>query len=128
MDYNTLQPGLARRLAYSRSLPRINTSPIPRRPIIIFQEPQNSFSYEVLSELKDIYIGLVSSELVKSTRVEINFIEENFCVVCQENISTNHFTDDCIMRTLPCNHCFHVKCIDNWFIGKKCCPTCKNEL
>ena len=33
------------------------------------------------------------------------------------------------LRTLPCNHSFHSKCIDRWLLGQHRCPLCnKNPL
>ena len=31
------------------------------------------------------------------------------------------------MRT-PCNHVFHAICLENWFLRKKECPNCRNDL
>ena len=31
------------------------------------------------------------------------------------------------MRT-PCNHFFHTKCLEKWFLRKKECPTCRYNL
>eukprot|EP00980_Cylindrotheca_fusiformis_P001493 scaffold346_cov116-Cylindrotheca_fusiformis.AAC.7 len=53
---------------------------------------------------------------------------DHFCVICME-----HFVDGDRLRVLPCNHSFHVGCIDRWLSGShsefECftsgCPTCK---
>ena len=31
------------------------------------------------------------------------------------------------MRT-PCNHIFHAICLEKWFLRKKECPNCRNDL
>lgn len=36
----------------------------------------------------------------------------NFCVICMD-----HFVDGDRLRVLPCNHSFHVGCIDRWLSG-----------
>jgi hypothetical protein len=57
-------------------------------------------------------------------------IEQNECVICLE-----HFCHGDRLRVLPCNHSFHVGCIDRWLSGshsfQDCdtsgCPTCKKH-
>jgi hypothetical protein len=52
------------------------------------------------------------------------------CVICLE-----HFVDGDRLRVLPCDHSFHVGCIDRWLSGshsfQDCytsgCPTCKKR-
>jgi len=56
--------------------------------------------------------------------------EQNVCVICLE-----HFVNGDRLRVLPCNHSFHVGCIDQWLSGsqsfEECytagCPTCKKR-
>jgi hypothetical protein len=57
-------------------------------------------------------------------------IEQDECVICLE-----HFGHGDRLRVLPCNHSFHVGCIDRWLSGshsfQDCdtsgCPTCKKH-
>ncbi|KAB2595156.1 hypothetical protein D8674_030606 [Pyrus ussuriensis x Pyrus communis] len=46
-----------------------------------------------------------------------------YCVVClQEVIEGQRY------RKLPiCNHCFHVSCIDTWFLSHSTCPLCRTD-
>jgi len=52
------------------------------------------------------------------------------CIICLET-----FKDGDILRVLPCNHLFHMGCIDHWLLGTysydECfttgCPTCKKK-
>lgn len=139
MNYRTLQPGLERRLSYARELRQRSLPEVVRQPngSVIFNQVHrrrieelddfNSFSYEVLSELKNVNVGLIHHGLV-DTKIKINLLSDNFCVICQELISTNSFDDKSISRVLKCSHCFHIQCIDTWFINSKCCPTCKKEV
>lgn len=54
----------------------------------------------------------------------------NVCVICLEN-----FVEGDRLRVLPCDHSFHVGCIDKWLSGScsfdEChttgCPTCKKR-
>ncbi len=56
--------------------------------------------------------------------------EDEMCVICQEP-----FREGERLRVLPCNHSFHVGCIDRWLSGthshNECftagCPTCKKR-
>jgi hypothetical protein len=77
--------------------------------------------YEILSELSDIKIGLVSKNLLDKTKVE-NSESVSFCAICQQDI----FLD--IVRKLECEHSYHIKCIDTWFIENKKCPQCRHEI
>lgn len=60
----------------------------------------------------------------------ISDIDEDTCVICLE-----HFIDGDRLRVLPCDHSFHVGCIDKWLSGslsdEECftsgCPTCKKH-
>jgi hypothetical protein len=55
---------------------------------------------------------------------------DDACVICLE-----HFVDGDRLRVLPCDHSFHMGCIDRWLSGshshEECftsgCPTCKKR-
>ncbi len=42
------------------------------------------------------------------------------CVVCQENWENGE-----MVRKLPCQHVFHIMCIDRWFADNNVCPVCR---
>lgn len=42
------------------------------------------------------------------------------CAIC-----FNKLTKDCKLEYLACTHCFHRKCIFEWYKTKKQCPICK---
>lgn len=140
MNYTTLQPGRLRRLTYSlhlenrrnrRTLRYISISPILRISRISridqnsgrFDMFENDFSYNRLTELKDIKIGLLNKNLLKNSTVINNKDKNEFCVICQEDIQIEE-----IIRKIKCSHSFHINCIDNWFTENKKCPMCKFEL
>ena len=76
--------------------------------------------------------ALDSSSLILQGESEHKYREKesNICVICMEN-----FVDGDRLRILPCNHSFHVGCIDRWLSGScsfdDChtagCPTCKKR-
>ena len=45
------------------------------------------------------------------------------CLICLSNYEVGEK-----VSALPCFHCFHTKCIDDWIIRKRLCPICKFEL
>ena len=45
------------------------------------------------------------------------------CLVCQEKYVEG---DD--LRLLPCKHCFHIECVDQWLSAKDCCPYCRQTI
>ena len=69
------------------------------------------------------------SELNEATTLEIKSEEEEekeemVCVICHNVIEPKT-----IYRKINnCQHCFHVKCIDEWLNENSTCPTCRIEL
>jgi len=45
------------------------------------------------------------------------------CLVCQEEYCKGEH-----MRQLPCGHCFHKECVDQWLLSKDFCPYCRTTL
>lgn len=95
-----------------------------------------------LQEIQDIYeerqrlqentnqnVQLINKRLIEKSQVCFNLFDDNFCVICQDDIDFNIGIDiDIIIRVLECTHCFHINCIDKWFTTNNYCPTCKFEL
>jgi len=48
---------------------------------------------------------------------------DDICVVCQDD-----FRDGQNVKILPCNHFFHVECIDKWLERTLACPICLRPL
>jgi hypothetical protein len=44
------------------------------------------------------------------------------CSICLDNI------EDTDVKKLVCNHCFHIDCIDQWFLRETTCPMCRIEI
>lgn len=49
--------------------------------------------------------------------------ETESCVIC-----ISEFTPKERIKTLPCNHFFHVKCINEWLALNGSCPTCRIKI
>ena len=45
------------------------------------------------------------------------------CLVCQEEHCKHEE-----MRKLPCGHCFHKDCVDQWLLSKDFCPYCRPTI
>ena len=45
------------------------------------------------------------------------------CLVCQ----FAYEKDECLRR-LPCGHCFHRDCVDQWLLSKDFCPYCRKPI
>lgn len=49
--------------------------------------------------------------------------ESDNCAICLDE-----FTKGQVIRTLPCRHNFHCKCVDDWLIKRRTCPLCKMDI
>ena len=38
------------------------------------------------------------------------------------------YEDDDELRILPCGHCEHAECLEQWLKVSKCCPVCQAEV
>jgi hypothetical protein len=111
-DYRLKPPGLSRRLAYSRLLLR-------RQNASIIMD----LSYETLSSLEPVYIGLSKYEIIIHTDMTLNMNTDNFCSICQHNIGRFGLT-----RILNCGHNFHNTCLVNYCKFYNKCPLCRASI
>ncbi|XP_078360748.1 RING finger protein 215-like [Oculina patagonica] len=49
--------------------------------------------------------------------------DSEVCAVCLDEFHSNQ-----LVRTLPCDHEFHYKCVDRWLLAKRTCPLCKGNI
>ena len=89
----------------------------------------DSMSYEQLLELEEgvgnVNKGLSKDKINKipSKPFHMALFEDNSdCIICMENFSENE-----LVKQLPCGHIFHGECIDHWLEQEKTCPFCKAE-
>jgi len=45
------------------------------------------------------------------------------CAICLEEFQVNEG-----VANLPCNHLFHIACVQEWFKNNTTCPICRNNL
>ncbi|KAF9537894.1 hypothetical protein EC957_007536 [Mortierella hygrophila] len=50
-------------------------------------------------------------------------VEEATCAIC-----LGDYKPDEIIRFLPCQHHFHLECVDQWLATDKSCPLCKHDI
>lgn len=68
---------------------------------------------------------LLENTLSKHTSIfKLDNSYEKCCSICLDNMEKNE-----LVRSLPCFHTYHVKCIDDWFFRNKekfppICPDC----
>jgi hypothetical protein len=51
------------------------------------------------------------------------FTSDRSCAVCLSD-----FEDGDLLRRLPCNHSFHIGCIDKWLMQNRECPLCRHDV
>ncbi|KAG0226532.1 hypothetical protein B0O80DRAFT_435999 [Mortierella sp. GBAus27b] len=49
--------------------------------------------------------------------------EEAICAICLGEYNLNE-----TIRFLPCQHHFHLECVDQWLLTDKSCPLCKHDI
>lgn len=64
-----------------------------------------------------------SKEAPTSSSAEQASSEQQQCSICLEILKNDDF-----IRTLPCHHCYHQRCIDKWLTSQRAhCPVCKYD-
>jgi hypothetical protein len=100
----------------------INIIPSPLS-ISSFILRNNNLSYNVLSDLENVKIGLSLSSLIKNSEIKVlkdDIKDDLTCVICQDNFEKF----DVIRKLNCCSKEFHINCIDKWFSENKKCPLC----
>ena len=89
----------------------------------------DNMSYEELLALEDrmgnVNRGLPKEKIDKIPKEKFSrykFIDDK-CIICQYELQPNE-----ILKVLPCKHCFHPECIEEWLKNQKVCPYCKGEV
>ena len=91
-------------------------------------EENESGEYEPVSEKEKIIRTMkdIKESLGKYKKIpkddDLIKNKEN-CSICYNEYKVGEYK-----RELCCNHTFHKKCIDKWFIKNNNCPICRNEI
>ncbi|CAM9320525.1 unnamed protein product [Heterosigma akashiwo] len=56
-------------------------------------------------------------------RPDLPEIEEPTCPIC-----LNEYENGEELRSLPCKHSFHKKCVDEWLLVNATCPNCRTTI
>eukprot|EP00271_Cylindrocystis_brebissonii_P021165 TRINITY_DN7420_c0_g2_i1.p1 TRINITY_DN7420_c0_g2~~TRINITY_DN7420_c0_g2_i1.p1 ORF type:complete len:1505 (+),score=293.49 TRINITY_DN7420_c0_g2_i1:76-4515(+) len=92
----------------------------------------NENDYEMLLRLDDVDNGEPSRKGASSdviNRCPTNDVtaadvaQAASCVICIEEVVEGES-----LRSLPCDHRFHKKCIDTWLVRQALCPVCKRDV
>jgi hypothetical protein len=74
--------------------------------------------------------GLNADELAQIGVFKVNVVDSSVignteCSICLDEFVKN---DDCRRLPAPCEHTFHVRCIDEWLSLQAFCPICKRPV
>uniref|UniRef100_A0A1A9VZT5 RING-type domain-containing protein n=1 Tax=Glossina brevipalpis TaxID=37001 RepID=A0A1A9VZT5_9MUSC len=75
---------------------------------------------EFSRDLRTVKINMLPSN---EYNIEMSNGDQLSCAIC-----INDFLSKEIIRTLPCNHRFHVECIDKWLQSNSTCPMCRARV
>ncbi|RQM16121.1 hypothetical protein DD237_004334 [Peronospora effusa] len=108
----------------------VNLSHMEDEPVLSSASPRSTGN--AVSNVDDVYINtkeeLIEEEKVKSMADEITHwssvdSDAEICPICLDE-----FEDGADVKVLPCQHFFHVDCINPWLGGQSGrCPLCKQD-
>lgn len=90
---------------------------------IMFQQPNEQVPPERRGPPPTSRSALRTLPRVKVTAYDIVANEGNECSICLSDLEAGKTA-----LRLPCNHCFHVDCIEDWLKKSNECPVCRFEL
>ena len=65
--------------------------------------------------------GVTIHQLLNDTSLVIASDSTDVCSICNESMENGSI----IRKINRCNHCFHDRCINRWFISHSTCPMCR---
>lgn len=96
------------------------TSRLPLHSVL--QMVRHHEESHVAGAREDTIEALPTRKFVKDIRAGLG-PDDSGCQICMED-----FEEGDELRTLPCFHLFHAKCIDQWLKEKSVCPTCRHKV
>lgn len=91
----------------------------------------DNMTYEEILALGDrigtVSKGMSKAQVVKKSKEHVyrseSCAKDKICSVCQED-----FEIGVNLRTLSCNHSYHIACIDQWLTMQSKCPVCNVSI
>jgi hypothetical protein len=106
LDYVITQMDIAR---MARNASRhLDVESILTLPTITYHAPQSP-NLKSIKETNESWSFIMVPDETAQSRTRQT---DNFCVICMD-----HFLEGDRLRVLPCDHSFHVGCIDRWLSG-----------
>lgn len=104
---------------------------LPRLNAGVEAQDQAKLSEEVLGKDKHFESSFTSEALKSNCQATQSALSPflpvgitvsgDACAICLDTME-----DDIKVRGLPCNHAFHVNCVDKWLLSRRaCCPVCR---
>lgn len=106
----------------------------------IDEEDTGDMSYELMLRLGERLGDVKTERWSQIAREKINALptftfthtglqnmDENDCAVKCLVCQFAYENDECLRR-LPCGHCFHRECVDQWLASKDFCPYCRKSI
>jgi len=87
----------------------------PRTTSMIFNIPLSD------DFLNSVPVAPTETQIRASTTQNITMTEEVQCSICQEMASE-------VTKINHCNHCFHDRCLTQWFTLSPRCPVCRHDI
>lgn len=81
----------------------------------------------IMLVLRKTTVGVPNSQLQQIPPISYKAAnwtsEHRECSIC-----LNEYVENDILRRLPCDHFFHINCIDPWFSLSQTCPLCRSNV
>ncbi|CDY40109.1 BnaC02g00210D [Brassica napus] len=106
----------------SHSRPSSNSGPSPSRSMVS-QDGLSRYNINGIAEV--VFLHLVHDQELTYERLaflETSIFSSQFCSICQEE-----YVDGDEVGSMPCEHMFHVSCVQQWLRMKNWCPICKTS-
>ena len=81
----------------------------------------NSFEFHIFNYKNwNKLMPALNSKLPNATQEDLS--NENICVICRLEMTPGE------AKKLPCGHCYHLSCLQQWITQKMKCPLCQYNL
>lgn len=88
-------------------------------PLGTLLDPSGNFMRNFMDPVP---IVATPAEIRAGTQIVTTAPHDTTCSICQEDIGGVH------TRIQSCSHCFHSRCIHEWFTMNTRCPVCRHDI